>query len=202
MDNEKWLIVGGILVVVFVIEWLRAQAFQNGRLAGIREAVTDVSRSCSYHYEVKDEPLPKKVDEALVYMTGALKRGRGVKGKIELYLIGSGMLGDAMGEAAWQKGFDAGKNRTEPAHDETRIDFTRQDILDLAYMAHRGFVQMIYEQDGFRDEGDANRASESVRKLERHKPRDAVDESDPYALGFNRSTMIWQRFSDAASTGS
>jgi len=62
MDGEKWMIVGGILVAVFVIEWLRSQAFQNGRMAGIREAVTDVSRSCSYHDERKDEPLPEKVD--------------------------------------------------------------------------------------------------------------------------------------------
>jgi hypothetical protein len=59
MDNDKWLIAVGIVVAVIVIEWLRAQAFQNGRLAGIREAVTDVSRSCSYHYEHKDEALPE-----------------------------------------------------------------------------------------------------------------------------------------------
>jgi len=75
--------------------WLRSRSFNQGRLAGIR-AVTDVSRSCSYHYEEKDKPLPKNVDEALVYVADALKRGHGVKGKIGLYLTGSGMLGDAM----------------------------------------------------------------------------------------------------------
>ena len=50
-----------------------------GRLAGARKAVHDLSRACSHHYEVKDQPLPKKVDEALTYMTDGLKRGKGTK---------------------------------------------------------------------------------------------------------------------------
>ena len=48
MDNEKWMIFGTIVVAVIVIEWLRAQAFQKGRLSGIREATLQVSRNCSY----------------------------------------------------------------------------------------------------------------------------------------------------------
>ena len=36
MENEKWLIAGAIALAVIVVEWLRAKAFQNGRLVGIR----------------------------------------------------------------------------------------------------------------------------------------------------------------------
>jgi hypothetical protein len=64
--DDKILIWIGIPVAYFVLVWLRSRSFNEGRLAGIREAVTDVSRSCSYHYEEKDKPLPKNVDEALV----------------------------------------------------------------------------------------------------------------------------------------
>lgn len=45
--------------------------------------------------------LPEKVDKAVNYMTGAFKRGKGIKGKAGLYLAGAATLGDAMGEAAW-----------------------------------------------------------------------------------------------------
>jgi hypothetical protein len=91
--DERILISIGIAAAYFVLVWLRSRSFNQGRLAGIREAVTDVSRSCSYHYESKDEPLPEKVDKALVYMSHALKRGNGIKGKIDLYLTGSGCSG-------------------------------------------------------------------------------------------------------------
>jgi hypothetical protein len=36
MDGEKWMIAGGMLLAVIVIEWLRSHAFQNGRPAGRR----------------------------------------------------------------------------------------------------------------------------------------------------------------------
>ena len=47
------------VVAVIVVEWLRHKALHNGQLAGVVEAVRDVSRSCSYHYERENEPLPK-----------------------------------------------------------------------------------------------------------------------------------------------
>jgi hypothetical protein len=46
----------------------------------------------------------------------------------------------------------------------------------------------------FKDEKDAEQASEAIRKLERVMPNEYKDESDPYAQAFNRSTMTWQRF--------
>jgi hypothetical protein len=51
MYIDKSMLIFCIVVAVIVYEWLRHKAYQNGRLAGVIEAVQSVSRSCSYHYE-------------------------------------------------------------------------------------------------------------------------------------------------------
>jgi hypothetical protein len=204
MDGEKWMIVGGILVAVFVIEWLRSQAFQNGRLAGIREATLQVSRNCSYHYEQKDEPLPKNVDEALVYMADALKRGRGVKGKIELYLIGSGMLGDAMGESAYQKGFDAGRRWSDPSDGERRIDMSLEGWRAIRYLTDIGFLHQMPNYKRmlhfpFDSKEKALHAEAAIEKLEfaiNHR------EHDPeYSDSLQRNMLVWNQWPNDAQSG-
>jgi hypothetical protein len=201
MDNEKWMIFGAIVVAAIVIEWLRAQAFQNGRLSGIREATLQVSRNCSYHYEVKDEPLPKKVDEALTYMAGALKRGHGTKGKSELYLAGSGMLGDAMGEAAYQKGFDAGRRWSDPSDGERRIDMPLEGWRVVRYLAHIGFLHQMPNYQRmlhfpFNSKEKAAQAEGAIERLEfaiNHR------EHDPeYSDSLQRNMLVWKQWpSDA-----
>jgi hypothetical protein len=204
MDNDKWLIAVGIVVAVIVIEWLRAQAFQNGRLAGIREAVTDVSRSCSYHYEHKDEALPEKVDKALVYMSDALKRGSGVKGKIDLYLTGSGMLGDAMGEAAYQKGFDAGRRWSDPSDGERRIDMPPDGWRAIRYLAHIGFLHQMPNYTRmlhfpFDSEERALQAEAAIEKLEYAIGH---SKSDPeYSDTLQRNMLVWNQWPSETQAG-
>ncbi|QOZ66406.1 hypothetical protein [Bradyrhizobium arachidis] len=192
-DNQTtFAVLFGIMMVFATVSLVRGWR-ASARLAGMREAVTDLSRTCSHHYEEKGEDLPQKVIEALDYMKRALAQ-KDVHTRCRLYLTGAAMLGDAMGLAAWHKGFEAGQELMDARDGETRIDLKRQEILDIAYMAHLGFEQMISDPEGFKDEDDAERASSAIRKIERHKPADTVDESDPYAMAFNRSTMIWQRW--------
>lgn len=159
--DDKVLVGTAIVLGVIVLEWLRAKAYQNGRLAGVRQAVHDLSRSCSYHYEEKDQPLPKNVDEALDYMAGALKRGKDTTGKIDLYLTGSGMLGSAMGEAAYQKGFDAGRRWSDPSDGERRIDLPLEQWRWVRYLAHIGFLHQMPNliHVPFRSRDDAQRAA-------------------------------------------
>jgi hypothetical protein len=180
-----------IAAAYFVVVWLRSQSFNQGRLAGIREAVTDVSRSCSYHYESRDEPLPEKVDKALVYMSDALKRGNGIGGKIDLYLVGSGMLGDAMGEAAYQKGFDAGRRWSYPSDGEQRIDMQPDGWRAIRYMAHSGFLNQM-PNFPFDSEERAKHAEAAIEKLEI-----AIGHSkgDPeYSDSLQRNMLIWKRW--------
>ena len=79
--DDRFASAVGVAIIVGVIWWLLNSRYNAGRLAGIREATCDISRACSYHYELKDEPLPEKVDKALNYMAGALKRGKGIKAR-------------------------------------------------------------------------------------------------------------------------
>jgi hypothetical protein len=194
MFLDKSTITVGIIVAVVVVEWLRHRAFQNGRLAGIREAVTGVSRTCSYHYEREGEALPENVDKALVYMKDALKRGKGLTGKIDLYLVGAGMLGDAMGEGAHGKGIEAGRRWMEPSRGEKRVDMTEREIRDLAYLADIGFHHVIEGGRGtnFQNAADAEHASNAVNTLESQLP--PVIEDDPYSFSWNRQTCIWDKW--------
>ncbi|WP_315729716.1 MULTISPECIES: hypothetical protein [unclassified Bradyrhizobium] len=73
--DYKVLVGIAVVIGVIIVEWIRAKAYQYGRLAGASQAVHDLSRACSYHYEEKDQPLPKNVDEALDYLADTLKRG-------------------------------------------------------------------------------------------------------------------------------
>jgi hypothetical protein len=76
-------------------------------------------------------------------MQEALKRGKGTNGKIPLYLTGAGILGDAMGEAADGKGFDAGRQFVEPSKGELRVDMSEQEIRTPAWLADIGFHHVI-----------------------------------------------------------
>jgi hypothetical protein len=173
---------------------LRDRSFKIGLLAGARQAVMDLSRACSRSYEVKDEPLPTEVDKALTYMSDALKRGQGTKGKLELYLIGAAMLGEAMGEASYQKGFDAGRRFTEPSTGEMRVDMSEREIRDLAYLADVGFHHVIEggRASNFHSAADAEHASNAINILESQLP--PVIEDDPYAFSWNRQTSIWDKW--------
>ena len=196
MDGDKWMIVGGILAVVIVIEWLRAKAFQYGRLAGMREAVMQLSRNCSFHYEEQDKPLPKKVDEALDYMAKALTKS-GTTKRIEFYVIGAGMLGSAMGEAAWHKGYDSGRQGTEPRDDDRRIDMPIESWRWIRYLAHIGFLHQMpnYRRlldNPFRSEDDAKRAESAIERLEFAIGH---SKSDPeYSASLQRNMLVWEQW--------
>lgn len=197
MDGDKWMIVGVILAVVIVIEWLRAKAFQNGRLAGMREAVHQLSRNCSFHYEEEqDEPLPKKVDEAIDYMAKALKKS-GTKNRSESYVIGAGMLGSAMGEAAWQKGFFAGQQSTEERDGEYRIDMPIDSWRTIRFLAHIGFKHQMpnYQRMsffGFDREDQALAAESAIEKLE-FAIKHSKDDPE-YSDSLSRNMLIWEKW--------
>jgi hypothetical protein len=195
MYIDKSTLVVCIIVAAVVIEWLRHKAYQHGRLAGVIEAVQDVSRSCSYQRE--NGPLPEGVDKALVYMNDSLKRGKGVTGRITLYLTGAGMLGNVMGEAAYGRGLEAGRLWLEPSDGETRIDMTAQEIRTLAWLADVGFHHVIdgSHVSNFRDAADAEAASNAVHTLEGHAPPIEGIDTDPYEdCAWYRQTSIWDKW--------
>ncbi|SIO00219.1 hypothetical protein SAMN05443247_01317 [Bradyrhizobium erythrophlei] len=199
--DDRFAAAVGVAIIVGIVWWVLNSRYQAGRLAGIREATADISRACSYHYEVKDQPLPEKVEKALDYMAGALKRGKGDKGKGDLYTLGAATLGDAMGEAAWQKGFAAGQEWTDPRAGELRVDMPKDYWRRIQYLAHIGFQHQMpnYERMihfPFEREDDAMESERAIEKLEyaiNHR------ESDPeYSDSLSRNMLIWQQWPSEA----
>lgn len=203
--DDRFASAVGVAIIVGVVWWVLNSRYNAGRLAGIREATCDISRACSYHYELKDEPLPEKVDKALNYTAGALKRGKGIKGKADLYLAGAATLGDAMGEAAWQKGYAAGQQSQYPDDGESRIDMTPDHWRRIRYLAHMGFLTQMPNYTRmlhfpFDREDDALESERAIEKLEyatNHR------ESDPeYSDSLQRSMLIWNQWpQDAEKKG-
>jgi hypothetical protein len=125
-------------------------------------------------------------------MKNALKRGKGASGKAELYAIGGGMLGDAMGEAAHAKGIDAGRRWTEPMKGDMRVDMSEQEIRMLAWLSDIGFHHVISggHLSNFDNAIDAERAANAVHLLEANVPRiEGVDDDDSrYDASWYRQT--------------
>ena len=104
-----------------------------------------------------------------------------------------------MGQASWNAGFETGMKFTAPKTDEVQIDLPVGCLLNIRFMAHIGFQHMITDEFiGFKNEQDAQNATRNIEHLEFAIPQKYRDESDPYALSFNRQTMIWSRWPKAS----
>lgn len=193
--------IGGI--IVFIVLWqvlVVAHYHERGRLQGIREASDRMIRGVSRHYEVVGQPIPENVAKAVDTMRERVDALTEWKKKNETYLPYLYTLSDEMGKACVASGIEIGGNRADPRDGETRVDLTAREIVNLSFLAHLGFERMIIGYAGmsgdisFNDEADAERATEAIRKLERNRPKEMRDESDPYAMAFNRQAMIWDRY--------
>lgn len=190
---------GGWIAVALAagVFWGVRYLYRAGRIQGMREATESLSRMCSSHYEVHGEPLPEKVEAALESIKRALKQT--AKDKPTFYLNAAGALGDAMGYAAWSKGYDAGVDATEPRDGETRIDMSLDRWQILRRTADIGFhyrfpdfKPMLVEWEHFDSQEAAEEAERAIARLEygiNHR------KSDPeYSDSLSRNMLIWNRW--------
>jgi hypothetical protein len=144
--------------------------YWRGKLDGMRSASSELAKGVSSHYEHEGEECHE-------------------------YEIGLWNLGSAMGEACWQKGFDAGQQWTKPEDGEIRIDLSVEELMNVRLLAHRGFEDCMIDRDGgFENVQQAEKAPSAIEKVEFHIPRKMRQDDDPHALSFNRATMIWNRW--------
>lgn len=197
--------IGG--AVIFFVLWqvlVVAHHHERGRLQGIREASDRMIRGVSRHYEVVGQSIPEDVAKAVDTMMDRVNARKTWKEKNETYLPYLFTLGDEMGKACVASGIEIGEYRADPREGETRIDLTSREIVNLSFLAHLGFEKMIVGRGGafgdisFNDEADAEQATNAIGKLERYKPKEMRDPTDPYILAFNRQTMIWDRYSTSS----
>jgi hypothetical protein len=193
METATLVFLATVAAAIVVMRWV----YVWGHLIGIRETLFEVTRGVSTHYERKGEEIPETVAKAVDDMKAYVAKAKTAAAKCEAYRAHLWRLGDVMGGAAWGQGFEAGQRWTAPSDGEIRVDLTLKELRNLCWLAHFGFENMMWQTDGsftFSDQKDANEATRAIEALERCTPDADRDPSDPYALAFNRQTMIWERW--------
>jgi hypothetical protein len=191
-----FLIILGAMLIVTAVLAMRS-IYAQGQLAGTRKAVYEMTRGISTHYEHDDQPLPERVAKCVDEMNASITRAPNAREKCHAYQNHFWGLGNVMGEAAWQDGFEAGHRFIAPKSGEVRVDLAIEDLMEIRRLADFGFENMIWNRDSpftFKDEKEAEAATHAIERFEFHIPKERRDPSDPYAHSFNRQTMIWRRW--------
>ena len=185
-----WIGIAAIFSLWSIVRgWIR-----KAYLEGMQEAATRMIIGVSGHYEKRNEPIPERVAAAVDRTKKALDK-KDLKVAAREYGFGCGFLGEEMGLACYHRGFEEGRQWTGPRGDDIRLDLTGAEVVNIAFLAHLGFEQMLFTKElQFNDEADAEKASAAIRKVERVRPAGTFDESDPYAQATNRMQMIWERY--------
>ena len=161
------------------------------------EAVTGVSRTCSYHYEREGEQLPENVDKALVHMKGRTQAREGHRGQDRSLSHRRqhtgrrhGRAGIRQGHRGWAAVDGAVRRRKARRHDGARNPRPRVPGRRRLPSRHRGG-----RGTNFQNAADAEHASNAINTLESRLP--PAIEDDPYAFSWNRQTSIWDKWPNA-----
>jgi len=206
---EILLILSGLLVAFVVAGWSCAKSyFEKGRLRGMEEAAREIARGISSHYEAEGQMVPEKVAKAVKGVKAvAGKRFKLRAGATDPHHAQLWILGDAIGEACWLKGHAAGIRRKAPAEGKIRIDFALNELLQLSWLAHLGFQNMMpnyrsFEIHRFSGETDAQEGAIAVGKIESAIPARERPFPDLAAQLKGRQKLIrdwWQPVPDRLS---
>jgi hypothetical protein len=166
------LVLGGLLTIFFVAIFSCARSyFERGRLRGMEEAVRELGWGIKSHCEDKGT-APERVAAAYEKVK-AIAHDGGKPGKrlIQRYHAELWILGDAIGEACWLQGHQAGMRRKAPAEGRIRVDLSLTDLLQLSWLAHLGFQRMMpnyrdFEIHRFSGEEDAKEGALAVSRIE------------------------------------
>jgi hypothetical protein len=174
------LILGGLLMALLVASWSCANSyFEKGRRRGMEEATREIVRGLNSHYELEGQTVPDRVAMATEGIKAvARKRWKKSKEATDPYHARLWIFGDAAGEACWIKGHAAGVRKKAPAEGRFRVDLSLNELLQLSWLAHLGFQNMMpnyrdFEIHRFSGEEDALEAAMAVGKIESAIPAKA-----------------------------
>ena len=111
------VVVGGLLALAF---YFLREVYMRGRLRGIRETMHGISRGVSNQYEHEQKEIPESAAGAMDQMKASVAQATGAVAKCQAYRNYMWQLGNEMGRAAWQHGFEQGQRFTDPRDGETR----------------------------------------------------------------------------------
>jgi hypothetical protein len=191
------LILGGLLVAFVVASWSCANSyFEKGRLRGMEEATSEIVRGLSSHYELEGQTFPEQVAKAVEGIKAvSQKRWKKSKGATDPYHVQLWIFGNAAGEACWIKGHAAGVRRKAPAEGKFRVDLSLNELLQLSWLAHLGFQNMMpnyrsFEIHRFSHGEDAHEAAKAVSRVECAIPSKLRPFADPSIQLKSRQKLI------------
>jgi hypothetical protein len=201
------LVVLGGLLVAFVIASLSCARsyFKKGRLRGMEEATREIVRGLSSHYELTGQAVPERVSKAAEELKAVSeKRWQKSEGSTDPYHAQLWIFGNAAGEACWLKGHAAGVRRKAPAEGRIRVDLSLNELLQLSWLAHLGFQNMMPNYRGFeihRFSGaeDAQEGAMAVGRIEAAIPAKVRPFADPLVQLTSRQKLVrdwWQAAPD------
>ena len=192
------LVFVGVATTVAAIILLAKISYDAGRFNGIRQTTMRLTDGISFHYEYKDRKPPEGVAKTINEINARVRKARTIAEKCDLYYTSLSDL-SAMGEAAYDKGFDAAHGLFEPRSEQIHIVLPTKELLNLTWLAHFGFENMIpkyspFSAHHFLKEEEAQAATGAIERLERAVPKQYRDPEEPYALAESRHQLIWQQW--------
>jgi hypothetical protein len=191
------ILLSSLLAALIWVGWSCARSYFNrGRLRGAEDATREILRGLGAHCEFEGGNIPDTVAKALKLIAAASdKRYDSVKAFNEAYHPQLWVLGDAIGEACWLKGHTAGMKRKAPSAGKIRVDLSLNEILQLSWLAHLGFQNMMpnyrsFEIHRFSHGEDAHEAAKAVSRVECAIPSKLRPFADPSIQLKSRQKLI------------
>jgi hypothetical protein len=167
------LVFGGLQVALVIAGLSCARSyFDKGRRRGMEEAMREITRGISSHYEVEANVVPERVAKAVkAFKAVSWNDRKKSNGPADRHFAQLWIVGDAIGEACWLKGHAAGIRRKAPAEGKIRVDLSITELLQLSWLANLGFRHMMPNYRGFEihrfgGEEDAQEGAKAVGKIE------------------------------------
>jgi hypothetical protein len=195
MENQLLWWVGGGIVAAFLAGSIVRGWIARARFDGMKEVADAMIRGVSYHYERPDEPLAPEVAKAVDDMNARVARAKSDREKAEAYKLGASVLADKMGEAAFIRGTDAGRDCQEPREGDYRIDLPMQSWMTLLSLAHRGFLHWMPHYTPMlefhcRRKEEAEAGAAVVEALEFKIPKHIRGDPE-YSNSLSRNMLVW-----------
>jgi hypothetical protein len=200
------IILCGLLTMLTIVTWSCARSyFEKGRMRGMEEATREIVRGSSTHCELNGQISPERLEKALNSAKAISGRRRKWRGSSSApYHAHLSMIGDSIGEACWLKGHAAGLRRKAPAEGRIRVDLTLNELLQLSWLAHLGFQNMMpnyrgFEIHRFSGSDDARESAVAIGKIETAIPVEQRPFDDLVSQFKGRQKLIndwWQEPGD------
>jgi hypothetical protein len=202
---DIFVILVGLLIAFIAAGWSCARSyFEKGRLRGMEEATREIVRGVSSHYALTDGTAPERVEKAVKGLKTASPKRKTSKRSTNPYHAQLWIFGDALGEACWLNGHASGIRRKAPSEGKIRVDLSLNELLQLSWLAHLGFQNMMpnyrgFEIHRFSGEEDAQEGAMAVGRIEAAIPAKVRPFADPLVQLTSRQKLVrdwWQAAPD------